>query len=134
VLLALTVPFRALLFPRFAPPCPPPLHCADLSTPDGPLPGPRTRLVAYTRQHADPGECVPLSWTLNPVAWVAAAEADGALWTQSGRVSISVGSGQPVFATSPAAVLSATAFLGPPQLLGACGDTLELQKQFYGGL
>jgi hypothetical protein len=108
--------------------------CADLSTPDGPLPGPRTRLVAYTRQFAAPGACVPLSWTLSPVAWAAAAAADGVLWTQGGRVSISVGGGQPAYAQSPAAVLSATAFLGPPQPLGACGDALELQKQFYGGL
>ena len=111
----------------------PPLLLLDLSTPDGPLPAPRTRLVAYTRQYAAAGSCVPVSWTLNPVAWTAAA-ADGTLWTQSGRITVSVGGGQPAFATGHGDVLSMTAFFGTPQPLGACGDVMSLQKQFYGGL
>ena len=109
------------------------INCfADIATPDGPLPAPLTRLVGFTRQRIAAGTCALVSWALPPPAWTAAAAADGALWTQSGRIVISVGGGQPGYG-SPEAVLSATANLGPPQALGACGDELELQKAFYGG-
>lgn len=63
---------------------------------------------------------------------MAAAESDGSLWTQSGRVVFSVGGGQPGFG-DPQAVLQVTSFLGSPQPLSACGDALEMQKAFFGG-
>ncbi len=106
---------------------------ADLSTPDGPMPAPNTRLVAYTRLFVKAGSCATVSWTLNAAAWTAAAQADGALWTQSGRVAVSVGGGQLSYAAT-GDVLSATAYLGPPLPLASCGDAVELQKSFYGGM
>lgn len=102
---------------------------ADLSTIDGPLPAPRIRLVAYTRQHVAAGACALLAWTINPVAWSAAASEDGALWTQSGRVNVSVGGGQPMHVSN---AVTAVAVLGVPQPLVTCGNPLELQKEFFG--
>ena len=109
-----------------------PVAAADVSSPDGPLPAPRVRLVGYQRQRISAGSCAPVSWTLTPPAWMAAAELDGSLWTQSGRVVFSVGGGQPGFG-DPQAVLQSTSFFGSPQPLAACGDLLEMQKVFFGG-
>ena len=111
------------------------LTFADLSTPDGPLIAPLIRLVGYTRQHIVAGRCSPLLWTLLPPAWTAATPSDGSLWTQSGTLAISVGGGQPgTGSRQPGASVNALAFVGEPMELQACGNAMELQKAFYGGI
>lgn len=99
------------------------------ATPEGPLPAPTVRLAEFTRSHVTAGACLALSWSLPPVAW-AAATAAGELRTQSGRVPVSVGGGQPGYTPG---VQSADVFFGQPQPLSACSDALEMQKAYYGG-
>lgn len=99
------------------------------ATPEGPLPAPMVRLAEYTRTHLATGACTQLSWTLPPVAW-AAATGSGELFTQAGRIPVSVGGGQPGYTTG---ALTVDAFFGPPLALPSCGDALEMQKVYYGG-
>ena len=100
-----------------------------LSTLDGLLPSPRVRLVEFNRIHVYANECSLLTFSLPPPAWMASSD-EGVLFTQPGRLILSVGGGQPGFDPS---VIQSTVVLASSKSLSACGPggSLSLLKDYY---
>jgi beta-glucosidase len=101
-----------------------------LSTPDGIFPSPRIRLIEFNRVFVYANECSSLSFSIPPPAWMASSD-EGELFTQPGRLIISVGGGQPDFDPN---VVQSTAYLASSRLLSQCGGSggaFPLLKDYY---